>query len=63
MVYKIQYKGETVDETTNKENAYFLLTEYNMAFHGGVYCDQLDGQDTKRENYRPRHVEIIEVLA
>jgi len=34
-VYVIMWKGEEVDETGNREDANYLLNEYNLAFNGG----------------------------
>ena len=34
-VYCIMFQGEVVDETDDRQNARYLLKEYNMAFKGG----------------------------
>ena len=42
MLYRIKWKGETVDTATSKKDAMYLVREYNIAFHGGVSCKQLE---------------------
>jgi hypothetical protein len=32
----VRWNGETVDETDDLEEAYFMCGEYNLAFHGGA---------------------------
>ncbi len=41
MTYKIRWNNETVDTTTSRTEALYLVREYNLAFNGGVTCPQL----------------------
>ena len=36
MTYKLFWKGEEIDSTNSEKEAHFLLSEYNMAYGGGV---------------------------